>query len=195
MTQTLGERMTRERARPALRASGGVAIVLVAQLLITTLLSVLSYLGYGATGSPTGLWDAQTLFSPFVGFGYSLLGQIVPFAIGVFLALWLVVPLSATRGVVNVAIRSVAASAVGALLSFLALAVYGVGSALASVGPWFGDSLPRFDGYSVFFAVTRALEGAAAQFVQNTPLVVLAGILVIYLATLGRGEARTSSDG
>ena len=195
MTQPLSERMTRDRARPALRAAGGVAVVLVAQLLITTLLFVVSYLGYGATGSPTGTWDTQTLLSPVLGVGYSLLGQIVPFSIGVFLALWLLVPLSASRGVVNVAVRSIAASAVGALLTFLALAVSGVGSVLASVGPWFGGSLPRFDGHAVVFAVSRALEDAAVQFVQNTPLVVLAGILVIYLATLGREATRTSRDG
>ena len=69
------------------------------------------------------------------------------------------------------------------------------GTALASVGPWFGGSMPRFDGYSLVFAATSALQTATVQFVQNTPLVVLAGILVIYLATLGRGEARTSGDG
>ena len=89
----------------------------------------------------------------------------------------------------------VAASAIGALLSFLALTVYGAGTVLASAGPWFGGSMPRLDGYSLVFAATSALQSAAVQFVQNTPLVVLAGILVIYLATLGRGEARTSGDG
>ena len=195
MTQPLSERMTRERARPALRASGGVALVLFAQLLLSTIVSVISYLGYGAVGSPTGLWDAQTLFSPFLGFWYSLLGQVLPFGVGVFLALWLVVPLSAARGVASVAVRSVAASAIGALVSFLVLAVYGVATALASVGPWFGGSMPRLDGYSLLFALTSALEGAVTQFVQNTPVVVLVGILVIYLATLGRGEARASRDG
>ena len=195
MTQSLNDRMTRDRARPALRVGGGVAAVLFAQLLLTTALSVVSYLGYGGLGSPTGAWDLPTLFSPFLGFWNALLGQILPFGVGVFLALWLIVPLSASLGVVRLAIRCVAASAIGALVSFLALAVYGTGMALASVGPWFGGSMPRFDGYSFFFAVTSALQTAAVQFVQNTPLVVLAGILVIYLATLGRGEARTSGDG
>jgi hypothetical protein len=190
MTHSLSERMTRERARPAARASGGVAVVLILQLLISTVLSVISYIGYGAVGSPSGLWDTQTLFSPFLGFWYSLAGQIVPFAIGVFLAFWLVVPLAASQGVVRVVVRSVAASAIGALVSFLALAVYGVGTALASVGPWFGGSMPRFDGYPVVLAASNALQNAALQFVQNTPLVVLAGILVIYLATLApRGGA------
>jgi len=195
MTQPLSERMTRERATPAFHAAGGVAVVLLAQLLLTTLLSVVSYLGYGSAGSPTGTWDLPTLFSPFLGFWSGLLGEIVPFGVGVFLALWLIVPLSAAQGVVRVAIRSIAASAIGAGVSFLALAVYGAGAALASVGPWFGDSMPRFDGYSVLFAITSALQSAAVQFIQNTPLVVLAGILVIYLATLGRGATRASRDG
>ena len=195
MTQSLNDRMTRDRARPALRVGGGVAAVLFAQLLLTTALSVVSYLGYGGLGSPTGAWDLPTLFSPFLGFWNGLLGQIVPFGVGVFLAVWLIVPLSASLGVVRVAIRSIAASAIGALVSFLVLAVFGAGTALASVGPWFGGSMPRFDGYSLVFAATSALQTAAVQFVQNTPLVVLAGILVIYLATLGRGEARTSGDG
>ena len=135
MTQSLNDRMTRDRARPALRVGGGVAVVLFAQLLVTTVLAVVSYLGYGGLGSPTGGWDFPTLFSPFLGFWNGLLGQIVPFGVGVFLAVWLIVPLSASLGVVRVAIRSIAASAIGALVSFLVLAVFGAGTALASAGP------------------------------------------------------------
>jgi len=195
MTQSLNERMTRDRARPALRVGGGVAIVLVAQLVVSTVVSVVSYLGYGAVGSPTGAWDLQTLVSPFLGFGYSLFGQILPFSIGVLIAVWLLVPLATHDGLVRVALRSVAASAVGAGLAFVVMAVYGGGSVLQSAGPWFGGSLPRFDGDSVLLAITSALQNGIMQFVVNTPVVVMVGILVTFLATLGRREASSSVDG
>jgi hypothetical protein len=195
MTQPTSPTTSRDRARSALWAGGGVAVVLFVQLLVGTVLSVLSYAGYGALGSPTGTWDPPTLFSPLLGFGNDVVGRVLPFGIGVFLALWLIVPLAAAQGVVRVVVRSVAASAVGALASLLVLTLLGVSSALASAGPWFGDSMPRFDGYSLVLALSSAVQNAALQFVQNTPLVVLAGILVTFLATLGRGEARASRDG
>ncbi|TPX02737.1 hypothetical protein FJ656_20840, partial [Schumannella luteola] len=53
------------------------------------------------------------------GLGWSLFGFVLPFAVGVWLSLWLILPVVPGQRLVTVLIRAVVASTAGAVLAFL----------------------------------------------------------------------------
>ena len=147
--------------RPAFITAGVVAVVLVLISIVNLLFGQLPWqFFYGANPADT-----------IAGVGWSLFGFVLPFAVGVLLSLWLILPVVPGQRLVTVLIRAVVASATGAALAFL----LGILIRLLQAGPQ--DFLPQLVGN---------LFGIVSTAVPNAPLVAL--VLVIQHLVLARGH-------
>ncbi|MCU1414391.1 MAG: hypothetical protein JWN80_1731 [Microbacteriaceae bacterium] len=147
---------------PALAAAACVLAVLYAQQLIVGVATVIATPLFGQT-----LSFSDTLGSPTVL--YSIL-----FALGVFLALWLIVPVSAEFRLTRVVLRGLGISALATALLFVIAALISLFQAF--VGPL--GSMTGFDGRVAADGVGGALLTAATSFAFGAPLVILAVVLL-----------------
>jgi hypothetical protein len=159
----LTDNTTRANARTAGAAAAIVAAVLVAQSILRAIVGVISNVAYSA-GSING-YDLQYSLNP-LGEGFiTFATSVVPSALGVFLAFWVLVPLTADLRIGRVVLRSLVAAAVAAVLTCLFTGVYA-----------FGDAIVR--GGDFFYAVFGTVQTTFYAFISVTPLVLLVGVLV-----------------
>ena len=187
MAQSIKENATRANARTAGAAALVVAVVMIAQAILQAIIGVFSSLGYGAGGN--GAAYLQTAFSPVVGAVQSLGTSILPIAIGVFLAFWLVVPLTADMRVTRVVLRSLIASGIASAVSLVITVIASLGGAFASAGPFFGNAFPGADGSYLYYSFIGGVQSVFSTFVGVTPLVILAGFLAWFWVSKGRPKA------
>lgn len=111
-------------------------------------------------------------------FGYGLLSAI-PFAAGFFLSLWVVAPISGSLPLAQVIARALLATAVGAGVFLVVLAVLAITGAFGISGPLFGNSLGAyFDRSRADYGLGSAFSTAIGSLVRLLPLGVLAGVLL-----------------
>jgi hypothetical protein len=120
-----------------------------------------------------------------LGFGTSVL----PVALGVFLAFWLLVPLSAELRVLQVVVRSLIASAVAAALSLVFASIFAAGGGYGSSRGLFAGSFPFPNAVDLAYAVFGTVQTVFSSFLYQTPLILLVGVLVWLWAAKPRPDA------
>lgn len=167
---------------PALVTALGLALLLAVQRLLVSLFGWLEVSGVMAIQGPnenaavTGLYEVNTV-PPFDPDLLGLLYFVLPLGLGVFLALWLLAPISHELTVRFVLTRAGLAAASAAFVHL----VFGVAVALLA---WFGADINTFapfaawDGAMLLQNVFRSLMGAIHVSIWATPLVMLAGVLL-----------------
>ena len=175
-------KLAKRRGRlPAFVAALGLAGLLVAQRLLSGLISWLEITGLIAMQGhedslETGLYGLSSwAFDPGLR---DLLLFVLPFALGVFISLWLLAPVSHELELRFVLTRAGLAAAAGSLVFLVATLV------LALLG-WLGVDEGVFqsfgltgDGPALVQGVFRALAGAVQTFISLTPAVMLVVVLL-----------------
>jgi hypothetical protein len=164
--------LARRRGRlPALVAALGIAVVLVAVRTVNLLISWAAYAAaYDAQPSSNGtLYEIETS----IGFDFSqvvdYLPQALPFALGVFLGLWLIAPLADELTLPFVFTRGALATAAGAVLVIIAGLVIAIVVAVED---------GAFDGASFVRDATLAAFTGASTFVNYLIPVLFASVLL-----------------
>jgi hypothetical protein len=152
----------RRRALRALATAGAVFAVFEAQQVINGAITVVATLLFG-----------QTMSIPDTLGGPTLLHNLV-FAVGVFLALWLLVPIAREYPLMRVILRGVAISALATALVFVVAVL--IGTYQAFIGPI--GSMTGFEPHAAWSGLGEALLIAANYFAEGTPLVILAVVLL-----------------
>lgn len=186
MAQSFKENATRANARTAGAAALVVAVVMIVQAVLQAIISAFSNLAYS---SADGYYASQLGVLPFLGSFTALGTSVLPIAIGVFLAFWLVVPLTADLRVTRVVLRSLLASVIASAVSLVITVLFSVFGAVLSSGPLFGNSFPSTGVSSVFYSFVGGVQSVFSTFVGVTPLVVLAGFLAWLWISQGRPKA------
>jgi hypothetical protein len=170
MSLPLRENATSSTARTAGIAAALVFAVQFVQSILGAVIGVSGNIVYEGFGQ-------SSLFTP-LRYLLTDLGRTgVPFALGVFLALWCVVPLGAKLTVPQVLLRSLVASAVAALVTLVVTTVLALGGLFTSAGPLFGSAFPFGRVSDIGYAVFGTLQSVVYSFISLTPLVILAGLL------------------
>ena len=110
----------------------------------------------------------------------SYLGVAAPFAVGVFVSLWLIAPIDGARRLPHVCARSILAAVVGSLCLLGVTVLLGTYNAISFSGHWSINLLAgfRFSVAEVSFAITNGSTLALQSFVGSLPLVMLAAIML-----------------
>ena len=141
---------------------GPVGTALVSAAAVAAALAAIHLVNLLFGGLPWSFLYGGSPADSLVGFFWDLFGYVLPFAIGVFLSLFLIAPVRPGMGVVSVGVRGLIASAVGGVLVFVA------GILVRLVQSGLHDILQQTIG-SIF--------GIVANAVVNAPLVIL--VLVV----------------
>ena len=189
MAQSKTENARRANARTAGAAALLVAAVMIGQGIVQAIVGVFGNLAYASDPDGIGFQQPLDTFGPVSDLAVAFGTSVLPIAIGVFLAFWLLVPLSANLRIAGVLQRALAASAVASAVSLVFSAVFSVGSVLASAGPLFGNAFPRPDGSLLFDSLFSAVQSVLYTFVAVTPVVLLAGVVVWLWAAKDRPVA------
>lgn len=164
MSRTLVSLARRRGRLPALVAALGVAAVL---LVVTTLHQVISWgvstVFYGGSGLTSELYELEST-SLRLDYVVDSLPQVLPFALGLFLGLWLIAPLADELTLPFVFTRGALATAAGAILVIVAQLVIAVVAAL--------------DGGDLATDALLALLTGAASFVSYLVYVLFASVLL-----------------
>jgi hypothetical protein len=162
--------------RGVLAAAAAAFIVLATQVVLQLLTSAVFA---GVTLAQSNGREVLSQIFPLYLWGLVL--GILPFAIGVFLCLWLLAPVAAELHIGHVITRSLLAVAAGALVVFLV-------QLLGSLFQNFDDSAGRVFGWAQGFfttvssnagwAFSNSLYSALATAINLIPLTVLAGLLL-----------------
>ncbi len=168
---TLATRVIRRRGFVvALITAASVLAALVAQEFLVDLFGSLGAV-IGGQGYPGG-WAPAVLAQAALTF--------LPFAIGVFLAIWLVAPIGADLRLVHVVTRSLLIAGIGALLAIVVSVIAALFGAF-SYSATFTSSIFGNLGYDLSGALSRmgfALGNGLTLFASALPLVVLACVLL-----------------
>jgi len=164
------------RARvTALIAAVGVFAVLVAQGILLTLVSTITYVDALGAGSLSdvapiygGLWLELLRSTAFVS---------LPLAAGVFVSFWLIAPIQGGHRLLRLVLRSLLATAVGAALVIAVAVLLAFAGALTGANLT-GYAFPGLGGAfrAVQFAVLQGVIVALRSFVLSAPVVVLAAL-------------------
>ena len=163
---TLVDTHTERTIRPAVY----IAALSAAYLAGAALLKVLS-------ASAVEVFTAPDLFvigQQWADFGGTMFRYVVIFALGVFLVLWLLAPISAAISLRLAIARAALAVVGGAVLSVAAGLVLGVVGTLSS--SLFGARFPEVEG--IGYLVIGAVQSLVATIVELGPVVLLAAVLV-----------------
>jgi hypothetical protein len=169
MAQPEKQRASKATARTAAAAAGLVIAVLLVQAFVRTIISVFGNAVY------SGFASGSDIFSPLSSFFITFGTTVLPTAIGVFLAFWFIVPLTADLRVVSVVLRSLIAAVVAAVVTLVFTSVFAAGGAFTSTGAPFGTSFPS--GMDVAYAAFGTVQTVLYTFLSVTPLVMLVGLL------------------
>src|SRR5437762_734835 len=136
MSPALTRLIEKPGRQPALVTALGLGALLVAQQLLTGIVLFLRNLGWWITPNPDG--SAFDLTDAAVGAFYavpdSLLFQALPIVISVFLALWLVVPISGAFSLRNVLTKAGVLSVCAAVLVIVFMGVHGIFQSMGVAG-------------------------------------------------------------
>ena len=160
-------RLAKKRGRvPALVTAAGMAALLLLQGVLSSLAGWISAqlyarVSFGAESFDPSPWSFGSLLDPF-------LQSTLPFAIGVFISLWLIAPIAAELTLPFVITRTLLASAAGALLVLIVAVVVDL-VAFLRLG---------FDIHGFAHSVIVAISQGVGIFITTTPVVVLAGVLL-----------------
>lgn len=188
MARSMSHNATRASARAAGVAALLVAGVTLVQAMMQSVIDVFGLLAYSASpvavGYPPG--DvAGSLVSTAATLGLS----IVPVALGVFLAFWLVVPLTAGLPVARVLLRSLAAAGIASVVALVLGILGAVARVVSASGPVFGNAFPRPDGSVLGRSLFEVVQSVLFTFIAVTPVVALAGMVVwLWIARTARGS-------
>jgi hypothetical protein len=163
--------------RRGILAAASAAIVVIGTQVVLQLLSSIMTAGLllAQNNGDSGL---NQVFPAYV---WGLVLGVLPFAIGVFLSLWLLAPIAAELHIAHVVTRSLLAVAAGALVIFL---VQLLGSLFhnfdRSAGQVFGWASGFFTTVSsnASWAFSNALYTAVTAAINLIPLTVLSGVLL-----------------
>ena len=177
MARSMSHKATRATARVAGVAALLVAGVTLVQAMMQSVIDAFGLLAYSASpaavGYPPGDVSGSLLSTA------AILGvSIVPVALGVFLAFWLVVPLTAGLPVVRVLLRSLAAAGIASVVALVLGTLGAVARVVSSSGPVFGNAFPRPDGSILGRSLFEVVQSVLFTFIAVTPVVVLAGMVV-----------------
>jgi hypothetical protein len=165
-------RIAKKQGRlPALVAALGILAWMLLYTIISVLLQVI------ATGPmPEGVYEIN--YWSFV-WG-SLFLSSVPFALGVFVSLWAIAPVSHELTLRFVLTRGALAAAAGAVLGFVVALFVGVFESFMPGTPMFGNSFPfsAFDSGYFVSKLVSGFQGLILTFLDNLPLVLLATVLL-----------------
>jgi hypothetical protein len=162
--------------RGVLAAAVGALIVLGTQV-VQQLLSTALYAGMALTQGN----DQTYLTQLFPAYLWALVLGILPFAIGVFLCLWLLAPIAAELHIAHVITRSLLAVAAGALVVFLIQLLESLFRNYdKSAGLTFGWAQGFFTTVTsnADWAFSNALFTALSTAISLIPLTILAGVLL-----------------
>jgi hypothetical protein len=160
-------RLAKKRGRlPALVAALGLALLLLLQSLLTSLSAwiggaLYARVSFGAESFELGQWQVNYFIDP-------VLKSTLPFALGVFISLWLIAPLAAELTLRFVLTRALLAATAGALLVTLVSVVVDFVSMLK-----FG-----FDVRGLAHSGILAISQGVNAFIYTTPVVMFAGVLL-----------------
>jgi len=163
---TLIDTSTVRSSRPALY----IAALSAAYLAAAALIKVVSASVVEVFASP----DLFVIGMQWADFASTIFRYVVVFALGVFLVLWLLAPISAAISLRLTIARAALAVAGGAVLSFVVGLVLDISGTVSS--SLFGARLPEFDGAG--WVVVGAVQGLVATVVELGPVVLLAAVLV-----------------
>ncbi len=166
-------RLAKRRGRlPALVTALGVLALLFVQDFLASLVNYLGSLGYlgidRARDENSGSYDVGTDWVS-VWLVDDLLHYLLPFALGVFVALWLLAPISdelTTRFVIT---RAGLAALAGSIVVILVNLVVGLVGSLSGGG---------FDSTLLLQSVVGAFTTGLGIFIFKTPVVMFAGVLL-----------------
>ncbi len=152
----------RQRVLTPLVVAGGVFVVLVAQHIVLGIVNLSGLLVFATVDSIGQLFQPQGFALDFV------------FAVGVFLALWLIMPIVAGLRLSSVVVRSVVATVAGAVLVFIAMLLIGfynaIGGILSTQVGFRGEVASHWVGFGI--------STGGGYLVDAMPLVILVGILL-----------------
>lgn len=163
---TLIDTRTERASRPAVYIAALTAGYLAAAALIKVV-----------TGTVVELFASPDLFVigvQWADFASTMFRYVVVFALGVFLVLWLLAPISAAISLRLTIARAALAVAGGALLTVVVGLIVGVSETLSS--SLFGARMPDVDGLG--YQVIGAVQGFFATMVDLGPVVLLAAVLI-----------------
>jgi hypothetical protein len=165
-------RLAKKRGRlPALVTALGLLALLALQEFLASLVNFLGSLGYigidKARPENSEGYDVGTVyqFAPSLD---GLLHYLIPFTLGVFVALWLLAPISDELTLRFVLTRAGLAALAGSLFVILVNLVVGLVTSLAG----------GFDSTLLLQSAVGALSTGLVTFIFQTPVVMLAGVLL-----------------
>jgi hypothetical protein len=150
---------------PALIAASAILVWFVLTNVIASLASTVFYAG------------------GFAGFFPALLSVFltsVPLALGVFVSLWAIAPISDELGLPFVLTRAALAAACGVVLADVVTIVLAFFGSLSATGSVFGNSfpIPSFNGGTFVSTLLGTLAYAIPYFLSTLPIVVLACVFL-----------------
>lgn len=171
-----------ERRGPysALVTAGGILAVLLVQALLLLLVNLVKTAAYlapsGEPGNSVGSWVGDVL-AQLVGDSFT---AAIPFAAGVFLSLWRLLPITADLRLASAAARAIVAAVVGGLAAVAASVLVAIALGLSGVVPFLGDVAGGIvrAGSDIWLSVLSAVLGSLSALILNIPLVLLAGLLL-----------------
>jgi hypothetical protein len=176
-------KLAKRRGRlPALVTALGLLALLAVQQLLGSLVGYLEIVGITATQPPTsdsGLFDGQAVYAFYPSFDEGL-RYALPLALGVFVALWLLAPISHELTLRFVITRAGLAALAGVVLVIAVNIVLGLFVSIHANGQLFGNSIPfvRFDGTEFLQELLSSVTSGLRIFLFDTPAVMLAGVLL-----------------
>lgn len=183
MSATITRLATKRGRVPALVTAVGVLAVLLAQDVLSSLVGYFqassSLSLQAAQAESNGLYDLNVGFSPWPTLE-GILRFVLPFALGVFLSLWVIAPVSHELTPRFVLTRAGLATLAGAVLVIIANVLFAVFGAFSPTGSLSGNSFPTpgFDGSYLVQGMIAALAAGLNAVISKAPLVLLAGVLL-----------------
>jgi len=168
-------RLAKKRGRlPALVTALGLLVLMSVQSFLGSLVNYLGSLGYigidraRPENSDLTVYDVGTIyqFAPSVD---ELLHFLIPFALGVFVALWLLAPISDELTLRFVITRAGLAALTASILVIVVNLILGVVWSFSAGG---------FDSTFFLQSAVEALSTGLSTFIFQTPLVMFAGVLL-----------------
>jgi hypothetical protein len=176
MSETVAKLAARKGRLPALIA----ALAVFAWIAFGDLLQVLISIGWRMTADSQGSLYDLGYGDYWAGFGSGLIFRTLPFALGVFVSLWAIAPISHELTVRFVLTRGGLAGLAGSIVAAVIAIVVGFFAALHLSDSPFGASLfaGGFDGQMFVNTVVGSLIGIVAVAISLFPLVALVAVLL-----------------
>jgi hypothetical protein len=174
MSETVAKLAARKGRVPALVAALAVAAWLLLNDLVHTLIDIGWYVSYAVESD-----SSQSVSNSWLGFGLAALG-IIPVALGIFVSLWAIAPVSHELELRFVLTRAALAALAGSILAAIVDIVFSLFSAIHLPQYWFSNTFSAggFEGGMFLNSVIGSLIGIVTGTIGLFPLV---GLVVVLL--------------